>query len=324
MRLRGHKELLIDVLEHKVPERIPFGEIHIAKKFIEKYIGRKYGGVNDEIELSLNIGRGLIKPEELWFGTKWKDENGNPFSNLKRLKDYAKNITDGISPEMKELIKKAREMCYEANLLFMVQLAGVFHYGWSMMGFENFLISLMIDIDMAQEVIDLIVRRNTIYAQELEELGVEAVLLSDDIAGNDGILVSPEKYREMIKPAMKEIIDACGDMYVIYHSDGNIDPVLQDLIDLGIDGFQSIEYGQMDLKKTKEKYKDLALFGNIDNSVIHAGTPEEIDRLVREAVEIGSNGGNYAVCSDNCIPHFISIKNFKAYVEAVKKYTGMR
>ena len=322
MRLRGHRELLIDVLEHKVPERVPFGEVHIAKGFIEKYIGRTYKGVNDEIELSLEIGRDLIKPEEFWFGTKWKNKDGKPFSSLKSLKDYAKNMPDGISPEMKELIKKAREMCYETNLLFMVQLAGVFHYGWSMMGFENFLISLMVDIGTAQEVIDLIVRRNTIYAQELAELGVEAVLLSDDIAGNDGILVSPEKYREMIKPAMKKIIDACEDMYIIYHSDGNIDPVLQDLIDLGIDGFQSIEYGRMDLKKTKEKYRALALFGNIDNTVIHTGTPAEIDRLVKEAVDIGSEGGSYAVCSDNCIPPFISIRNFEAYVEAVKKYTG--
>jgi uroporphyrinogen-III decarboxylase len=113
-------------------------------------------------------------------------------------------------------------------------------------------------------------------------------------------------------------------MYIIYHSDGNIDPVLADLIEIGIDGFQSIEYGQMDLKKTKEKYKNLTLFGNVDMSVIHLGTPEEIDELVKEAVEIGSPGGNYSVCSDNSIPAFIPVENFMAYVSAVKKYTNYK
>lgn len=319
---RGSKELVIDVLEHRMPKRVPFAEMHIASGFIEKYTGRAYKGPADDIAFSLDIGRDLIKPERLWFGTKWKDINKKPFKDIRSLREYAKTVPVGISREMKEEIKDTLKLAYEANLLVVAQLAGVLSYGWSMMGFEDFLVSLMVDMDEAREVIDLIVQRNCSYAEDLAELGIEAVFLSDDIAGNDGILISPEKYREIIKPSMKKIIDACGDMYVIYHSDGNIDPVLPDLIEIGIDGFQSIEYGQMDLRQTREKYRNLALFGNVDMSIIHLGTPEEIDNLVREAVEAGSSGGGYAVCSDNSIPAFIPVENFMAYVDAVRRYTG--
>jgi uroporphyrinogen-III decarboxylase len=320
-KLRGNKELLIDILNHRIPRRVPFGELHIASKFIEKYNGRKYKGPKDDIEFSLAIGRDLIKPDMFWFGTKWKNYDQKPFNNLQSLIEFSKKVPMGIQPDMKQIIKDSIKMCYEANLLLVVQLAGVLSYAWSMMGFEKFLVDLMINTDEAQQVIDLITERNCAFARDLADLGVEAVQLSDDIAGNDGILISPAKYREMIKPAMKKIIDNCGDMFIIYHSDGNIEPVLSDLIEIGIDGFQAVEYGLMDLRETKEKHPGLTLFGNVDMSVIHLGTPEEIDILVKEAVEIGAVGGNYAVCSDNSIPLFIPVENFNAYVSAVKKYT---
>lgn len=320
--MAGHKERIIEVLEHREPESIPFGEVHISKKFIEKYTGKTYMDPSVEIDFSLEIGRDLIKPEAFWFGTKLKDQNGKPFPSSKALLEYASRLPLGISQEMKDKLRKTKKQCDDKNLLLVVQLAGVLSYAWSMIPFEDFLVDLMLEPEEAHKIITLIVRRNTVYAQELAELGIEAVLLTDDIAGNDGLLISPEKFREAIKPAMKQIIDSCGDMYIIFHSDGNIDPVLSDLIELGIDAFQSIEYGKMDLKQTKEKYPGLALFGNVDVSVMHTGTPDEIEKLVKEAIAIGSLGGNYAVCSDNSIPPFISIQNFNAYVEAIKKYTG--
>lgn len=52
----GNKELLMDVLEHRIPSRIPFGEMHIASGFIEKYTGRTYKGPVDDIDFSLDIG----------------------------------------------------------------------------------------------------------------------------------------------------------------------------------------------------------------------------------------------------------------------------
>lgn len=320
MKKRGRKELLIDVLEHRTPEKVPFGEMHVNAAFIEKYMGQKYRGTMHDIEFSLEIDRQLIKPEMFWFGTKWKNANGKAFDSVGKLMEHAKNVPVGIGAELRDKIKDTLKMAHESNLLMVVQLAGVLSYAWSMVGFENFLMDLIQDQGNALEVIDLIVTRNCEYASQLAELGVEAVHLTDDIAGNDGILISPNTYRELIKPALKKIIDSCEDMYIIYHSDGNIAPVLGDLIEMGIDGFHSIEYGQMDLKQTKENYKEISLFGNVDMSVLHIGTPKEIDALVKEAVEAGGPG-NFAICSDNSIPSFIPVGNFQAYVEAVKKYT---
>ena len=77
----------------------------------------------------------------------------------------------------------------------------------------------------------------------------------------------------------------------------------------------------MDLKKTKEKHPYMALFGNVDTTVLHLGSAEEIDALVKECMEAGSPGGNYAICSDNSIPTFIPVENFNAYVSSVRKYT---
>ena len=96
MKKRGEKELIIEVLEHSKPYRIPFGEMHICSIFIEKYNGRRYIGPEDDIKFSLEIGRELIKPEIFWFGTKWQDENRKPFKSVKDLVKYSEKNPKGL------------------------------------------------------------------------------------------------------------------------------------------------------------------------------------------------------------------------------------
>ncbi len=56
---KGEKELVIEVLEHRKPNKIAFAEMHINNGFIEKFTRRKYSGPKDEIDFSLEIGRAV-------------------------------------------------------------------------------------------------------------------------------------------------------------------------------------------------------------------------------------------------------------------------
>ena len=317
----GRKEDLITILEHGQAEKTLFEELHVMPRFIEKYLGHAYRGPEDDVTFALIIGKNMIKP--FWLGVKWLRPDGKAFGSVEELKEFSKGMPLGLTQEQKEGVVKAKRLADDANLLCMVQTTGILSYAWTMMGFEQFLMDLYLEPEKAHDVIALLVERNRAIGRDLVELGLECVVLTDDIAGKNGLIVSPAIYDEMILPAMEEIIRSYEDMYVIYHSDGNIDPVLPQLIRAGIDGFQSIEHDLMDLGETKAKYPNLTLFGNVPNMLIHTGTPEQIDASVRECVEVGAPGGNFAVCSDNSIPEFISLENFRAYVDAVHKYNGI-
>ena len=78
----------------------------------------------------------------------------------------------------------------------------------------------------------------------------------------------------------------------------------------------------MDIIEIKKKYGDkFCIFGNIDlDYTLTRGTPDEVDALVKERIRALAPGGGYAVSSSNSIPEYVKPENYKAMIEAVKKY----
>ena len=135
---------------------------------------------------------------------------------------------------------------------------------------------------------------------------VDGFALCSDYALNVNPFFSPDVFGEVIAPVLKKLIDGYRDLgyYTIKHSDGNLMPILDQIVQCGPDALHSIDpQGGMDLLQLKKTYGDkLAFIGNVNCGLLQTGTEEEVIADVRRALQQGMvDGGGYVFGTSNCV-----------------------
>ncbi len=192
------------------------------------------------------------------------------------------------------------------------------------MGLENFAFDISDDTGITQALLEIYCGWTERLMEKIKDCGFDFVWCFDDIAYNNGPMMSPDVFRSLFIPNMKKAADACT-LPWIYHSDGNLMPVLDDLLVLGMNGLHPLEPGPMDINAVKKKYgKCLCLIGNIDLAyTLTRGTVEEVDAEVKKRIlEIGIDGG-YMIASANTITKYCKPENVRSMVNAIKKYAPL-
>ena len=148
------------------------------------------------------------------------------------------------------------------------------------------------------------------------------VWIFDDMAYNHGPMFSPDSFERILLPAYRHMVKSwkeAGASFVLLHSDGNIEPLLDMLIDAGIDGFNPIEpRSGMDLVRLHEKYgKHASFIGGMCNSrVLPNGPVEAIRDQARAIVDAGRDGG--VIIGAHSIGPDIPIEHYEAYLDVVR------
>jgi hypothetical protein len=188
------------------------------------------------------------------------------------------------------------------------------------MGFERFALSVHDDRELLDALFDLY---GAWYARAMRRvcaLGFDFIWTGEDIAYKTGTYVSPAVFRELFMPRYRRVAAEITLPWLL-HSDGNLTPVLDDLVELGLSGIHPVEPGAMDLAETKRRYgKRLCLCGHIDLETLSTGTPAQVERLVREAISVAGPGGGYIAGSSNSVTAWCKPENVRAMAEAIRKY----
>jgi len=163
------------------------------------------------------------------------------------------------------------------------------------------------------------VARAEIERWALQDTGV---WIFDDMAMNDGPMFSPASFEKVFLPAYRRMVReyrAAGARYVVLHSDGNILPILDMLVDAGIDGLNPLERrAGMDPATLRARYPRLVLTGGMCNTdSLLNGPPGRIEREARELIEMGREGG--VVIGADVSPE-IPLDHFAAYDRAYRAY----
>ena len=134
-------------------------------------------------------------------------------------------------------------------------------------------------------------------------------------------MISPAAFRQFCIPVMKKVFDAIK-LPIIYHSDGNILPLMEDIINLGVSGIGNIEPGSMDIEQLKKDFGErITLVGNIDlQHTLTQGTPEGVQNEVKRRIRVIGQGGRYIVASSNTLPNYVNPGNVRAMGEALLEY----
>ena len=114
----------------------------------------------------------------------------------------------------------------------------------------------------------------------------------------------------------------CRMMSWIYHSDGNLLPILNDMLPLGMNGLHPLEPGAMDIDLLKKKYgQKICLVGNVDiEYTLTKALPQEIEALVKKRIEQLAPSGAYIISDSNSVPYYCKAENVIAVSKAVQKY----
>jgi uroporphyrinogen decarboxylase len=190
-----------------------------------------------------------------------------------------------------------------------------------MRGEVPFLMDMAADPARAREVVMRTAHHLTaIGLEELRrwDLYDTGIWIYDDMAATKGPMFSPKAAEAILAPGWKYMVDAykaAGAAKVMLHSDGNILPVLDLLVDCGFDGINPVEWrAGLDVVKLREKYPKLALLGGLDNiHILRNGTPQEIREHTKHVLSAARDGG-FCLGTHSIAPD-ISVANWEAVVE---------
>jgi uroporphyrinogen decarboxylase len=206
-----------------------------------------------------------------------------------------------------------------------VTVTTIFETAWALRGYEKTLMDLVVHPDFVEKLFDIPLNYHLTAAKRLVEMGVDMIWIGDDMGAQDRMLISPDTWRRFFKTRMATFISTLKsinpDVKVAYHSDGNIYPIIPDLIEIGLDVLNPIQPRSMDPEGVKKEYGDkLCFWGSMDEQyTLPFGTPAEVEReVITRLRTLGKNGG-LVVGPTHHVQLDTPLENFWAMVSTIRK-----
>ena len=240
-----------------------------------------------------------------WGSVWWVAEDGMAGEVREPVIDDLLKV-DNFSPPWDYLntidLSDVNKSCAESNKFMLSDVcARPFERLQFLRGTENFFIDLGYGCEEIYRLRDIVHEYNMKYIKMWLETDVDGVFLMDDWGAQQSLLISPTVWREFLKPLYKEYCDLIhySNKYVFFHSDGFIEEIFADVIEIGIDAINS-QLFCMDIEKISKQYKGkITFWGEIDRQkIIPFGNVEDIRNAVfrlRKAFD-DENGGVIAQC----------------------------
>ena len=192
-----------------------------------------------------------------------------------------------------------------------------------LLGMENLMIQMVGEPDFVQAVIDIVVDYYLAMARCASELGADVFWTSDDYCDKRGPVMGAPRWRSLCLPGLTRLIQEVKklDKPFIKHCDGNIIPIIQDLVDAGIDCIDPIDTGAgVELADIKARFGNrIAIKGGVPVTLLCEGSPEQVRACVQECVEIAGPKG-YILSSTSDITASVNPENYTAMLDAWREY----
>lgn len=208
----------------------------------------------------------------------------------------------------------------------------MFEMAWHMVGLEKFMIDLVSREPYVEALLDKCMAFSIGIGKQLVALGVDAVWAGDDFGAQNGMMISPRLWRSVFKPRFREVFAEMKavnpDVIIAYHCDGAIAPILDDLIEIGLEVFNPVQPNVPghEADALKSRFGDrLSFWGAMDQQqLLPFGTPDEIEAEVKAKIEALGRGGGYLCSPAHIVQADTSVANMEAFIAAVKKHGGTR
>lgn len=226
-------------------------------------------------------------------------------------------------PALADRVRKFKEEGY-----WVVGSGGVhpFKQAWHMRGFENFLCDYMANPEWVEACYERILRFNLACCRKSAAAGVDMIQYWGDVAMQDRMIVPPEQWRALDKPAWKTIISETRkinpEVRFFFHCDGDIRPVIGDIIEVGFDILDPVQPECVNPGLIKKEWGDRVTLcgGGSVQRTLPFGTVEDVRQEVDFLMRTCAYDGGYVFRASNAVSFDCPIENVVAFFETARDY----
>lgn len=265
------------------------------------------------------------------FGIVW-DRSGADKDIGMPVETLIKNIDDitYVFPEIDEARIRAEYDELVANREDKFTFGGIgfsmFERAWSLAGMPEVLMAMVMYPEGLHKLFDMICDYNCKVMDIALEYDLDGFYFGDDWGQQKGLIMGPDYWRIFIKPRMARMYKKAKDkgLFVLQHSCGDVESIFEDLIEIGLDCYQTFQpeiydeyYG---LETIKEKYGDrLSFWGGVSTQqLLPKATPEKVKEETARIMKIMSKGGGYIGAPTHAVEFDVPPANILAMFEVFK------
>lgn len=337
------RDRVLEAFDHREPDFVPTFFLGFTPQWVESVIGRRprevvkdYLPVYQRFDSDVvATGPDVFYPFDVYATEDKVDEWGRTIRvcglyaefvdfPIKRPEDI-----DGYEAPSPYEPKRTKEVTDVKRIVgdqraIMAIVNGPLEPAWALRGFQTFLLDLHMNPSLAEKCLDITSKFEVEVGKELIDAGADIVLIGDDYGEQHNLLFSPKHWRKFVLPRLKRVVTAFKkhNALVVLHSDGNINSILQDLVNIGLDGLNPIQTrAGMFPRVIKEKYPRLTQVGTVDiQRTLPLGTPEEIETEIRETIRDAGHGGGLVMGPQHAVQPDVPLKNVEIMIKAIRKF----
>ena len=303
------RERIFATLHHQKTDRVPCCEIWIDGVWPDL-------GIQSQTEAYVELGQDCIMlpgriPEasnawksgvdewgRIWQDGMYVDGVVATKDDLRRYSPQLEYVEELFDPDAVQAIQNS----YPEHCLIYGTHIGPFTAAYMAMGFERFFTQLVDNPSFVRKVLEHRTEWCIAQYQKAVDLGAELLILGDDVAHKDQPMISPRMWKKLMLPYHRRIVDALN-VPILWHSDGNILPLLPMAVEAGFVGIHGLDPGAgIDLNKVTQEFGQvLVLVGNLDNTVLFGSDLDAVRREVERCFMQGGPGGGYMFSTCNSI-----------------------
>jgi uroporphyrinogen decarboxylase len=200
----------------------------------------------------------------------------------------------------------------------------LFETAWALRGLEDFLADLVLNPGFVHDLLEGVTEYYLAVIDQSVKYGIDAFAFGEDLGSQTrGLIMGPEHWRRYFKPCMARMFQRVKEAgkFVYMHSDGQVDAIFEDLIEIGLDVYNPFQPEIRDVYEIKRKVGDrLAFHGGVGiQEFLPTGTPQQVKAEVRRLIEeVGADGG-YIIGPAHAVMADAPVENIVALIEAVRE-----
>ena len=345
------KERILCALEHKRADRLPVFDVVNNPALYEKHLGLSVSEFRGRpaAQLARVLGMDAVmaisRPYTCLIPPRAEFDGENSFTDRFGIRHVVSESSwplanavghQKLSVELLELIRRAeitdedvrevRAAVEEAGdeLAVFGGVRSAFGFLFILLGMENMTEGLYEEPELLLRVIEAADDFWTRLGLKLIEAGCTGLYVANDMGMNGSTIISPTQLREFFFPSLRRQIQtwkAAGGR-VLFHSCGNVDALLEDLADMGIDALNNLQLrAGMDLASAKKRLCGrVALVGNVDATEIMCGSDRErIASAIQHVIDTAGSDGGLILATDHSFHQGIPVENVTYFIETAKE-----
>ncbi len=244
-------------------------------------------------------------------------------SSLREIEEYPlDDPTDWDHSHMPDEVAAA----HADGAVAILHVGHMYETAWQIRGYEEFLIDTIERPAWAECLLERLYRANRARALAGARAGADLVFCGDDVANQNAPMFAPETWRRLIHSRWAEIWravkEAAPGVRTKYHSDGNVMPLLDDLVDAGLDILNPVQPECMDLDAIRRRFGTRLTFDGCigTQSTMPWGTPDEVRDRTREVIDKYGRDGGLIVAPTHVLEPEVPLANIDALFETCRDY----